>query len=61
MVYVAELGDKAAEAGVAVGDVITGVSFVFGDDFLANMTGKVRVGVCRSGQGRARRGVRSVA
>jgi hypothetical protein len=40
MVYVVERGDKAAEAGVEVGDVIVGCSFIFDDLFLANVTGK---------------------
>lgn len=40
MVYVVERGDKAAEAGVEVGDVIVGCSFIFDDLFLVNVTGK---------------------
>lgn len=40
MVYVVERGDKAGEAGVEVGDVIVGCSFIFDDLFLVNVTGK---------------------
>lgn len=40
MVYVVERGDKAAEAGVEVGDVIVGCSFIFDDLFLVNVTGR---------------------
>lgn len=40
MVYIVERGEKAAEAGVEVGDVIVGCSFIFDDFFLVNVTGK---------------------
>jgi hypothetical protein len=40
VVYVVERGDKAAEAGVEVGDVLVACSFIFDDLFLANVTGK---------------------
>ena len=40
MVYIVEMGEKAAEAGVEVGDVIVGCSFIFDDFFLVNVTGK---------------------
>ncbi len=40
MVYVVERGDKAAEAGVEVGDILVGCSFIFDDLFLANVTGR---------------------
>jgi len=39
-VYVAEVGEKAEELGVEVGDVVVAVSFVFGDDFLKDTEGK---------------------
>lgn len=39
MVYVVECGEKAAEAGVEVGDVLVGCSFIFDDLFLVNVTG----------------------
>lgn len=39
MVYVVERGEKAAEAGVEVGDVLVGCSFIFDDLFLVNVTG----------------------
>lgn len=40
MVYVAEVGEKAEALGVEVGDVIVGCSFIFGDDWLVNVTGQ---------------------
>lgn len=34
----AEVGEKAEEAGIEVGDVIIGCSFVFGDAYLVNVS-----------------------
>jgi len=40
IVYVVEAGDKAQAAGMEVGDVIVGCSFIFDDSYLVNVTGK---------------------
>lgn len=40
MVYVVEANEKAHAAGVEVGDVIVGCSFIFDDSYLVNVTGK---------------------
>lgn len=40
VVYVVEAGDKARAAGMEVGDVIVGCSFIFDDSYLVNVTGK---------------------
>lgn len=40
MVYIADVGEKAEEAGLEVGDVIIGCSFIFDDSYLVNVTGK---------------------
>lgn len=40
MVYIVDRGDKAEKVGVEIGDVVVGVSFIFGDDYLVNVTGQ---------------------
>ncbi len=40
LVYVVERSEKAAAAGVDVGDVVVGCSFIFDDLFLVNVTGQ---------------------